>query len=145
MPAPRTAFRQRPEIGTSRRARLAYERMLRCVMDLDYEGLTPYYDLCELIPDAWDTLERDVDVTERKVKVTLLLDESVAKFFRAQGQGYQARINRVLGTFAQMKIAEIRLSEKRAAKILAEAKAQREAEAQARAEAERRRWGEGES
>ena len=87
MPAPRTAFRQRPEIGTSRRARLAYERMLRCVMDLDYEGLTPYYDLCEQIPDAWDTLERDVDVTEKRVKVTLLLDESVAKFFRAQGQG----------------------------------------------------------
>ena len=144
MPAPRTAFRQRPEIGTSRRARLAYERMLRCVMDLDYEGLTPYYDLCEQIPDAWDTLERDVDVTEKRVKVTLLLDESVAKFFRAQGQGYQARINRVLGTFAQMKIAEVRLSEKRAAKILAEAKAQREAEAQARAEAERRRWEAGE-
>ena len=46
---------------------------------------------------------------------------------------------------AQMKIAEIRLSEKRAAKILAEAKAQREAEAQARAEAERRRWEAGES
>ena len=50
----------------------------------------------------------------------------------------------MLGTFAQMKIAEVRLSEKRAAKILAEAKAQREAEAQARAEAERRRWEAGE-
>ena len=41
-------------------------------------------------------------------------------------------------------IAEVRLSEKRAAKILADAKAQREAEAQARTEAERRRWEAGE-
>ena len=117
MPKPRAAHRQKPEIGQTKTARIAYERMLRHVLEIDYEGLVPYYDLCEIIPKAWDTLEQDIDVTEKKVKVTLLLDDSVAKFFRAQGQGYQARINRVLGTFAQMKIAEIRLAEKRLARI----------------------------
>ena len=56
-------------------------------------------------PEAWHTLEADLDVVERKVKVTLYLDASVARVFRAMGQGYQARINRVLSTWAQMKIA----------------------------------------
>ena len=58
-----------------------------------------------VVPEAWHTLEADIDVEEPKVKVTLYLDASVAKLFRAMGSGYQARINRVLGTWAQMKIA----------------------------------------
>ncbi len=57
------------------------------------------------VPEAWHTIEADIDVTEPKVKVTLYLDASVAKLFRAMGAGYQARINRVLSTWAQMKIA----------------------------------------
>ncbi len=46
------------------------------------------------VPDSWHTLEADLDVEEPKVKVTLYLDASVAKMFRAMGHGYQARINR---------------------------------------------------
>lgn len=57
------------------------------------------------VPDAWHTLEDDVDVTERKVKVTLYLDASVAQVYKAMGVGYQARINRVLSTWVQMKMA----------------------------------------
>ncbi len=60
----------------------------------------------EAVPDAWHTLEQDLEVQEPKEKVTLYLDRSVAKFYRAMGQGYQARINRLLATWAQMKIAE---------------------------------------
>jgi uncharacterized protein (DUF4415 family) len=56
-------------------------------------------------PAAWHTLEADLDVEEPKVKVTLYLDTSVARMFQAMGKGYQARINRVLGTWMQMKIA----------------------------------------
>jgi len=62
--------------------------------------------LREAVPEAWHTLEQDLDVAEPKEKVTLYLDRSVAKFYRAMGQGYQARINRLLATWAQMKIAE---------------------------------------
>ena len=62
--------------------------------------------LREAVPEAWHTLEQDLDVAEPKQKVTLYLDRSVAKFYRAMGQGYQARINRLLATWAQMKIAE---------------------------------------
>jgi uncharacterized protein (DUF4415 family) len=61
--------------------------------------------LAEAVPEAWHTLEADLDVEEPKVKVTLYLDASVAAVFRGMGTGYQARINRVLATWAQMKIA----------------------------------------
>lgn len=57
------------------------------------------------VPDAWHRLEADLDVHEKKVKITLRLEDSVAKFYRAMGHGYQARINRILETWAQMKIA----------------------------------------
>ena len=38
--------------------------------------------------------------------MTLYLDRSVAKAFKAMGQGYQARINRILETWLQMRMAE---------------------------------------
>jgi len=65
------------------------------------------YDLQSEVPAAWATLEQDLDVEEPKVKITLRLDESVAKYYRAMGKGYQERINRVLATYAQMKIARV--------------------------------------
>jgi uncharacterized protein (DUF4415 family) len=60
------------------------------------------------VPDAWAMLEADVPCQGPKQKVTLYLDASVAKFFRAMGTGYQARINRLLTLYAQAKIAEVR-------------------------------------
>jgi uncharacterized protein (DUF4415 family) len=86
--------------------RLARDRLMRNLRGLQDKN-TFDYSVRDAVPEAWATLEEDVDVEERKVKVTLLLDESVAKFFRAMGRGYQARINRILATYAQMKIARI--------------------------------------
>ena len=60
-----------------------------------------------IVPDAWHTLRTDVDVEEPKEKVTLYLDRSVVKYYRAMGKGYQARVNRILATFAQASIAGI--------------------------------------
>ena len=91
--------------------RLARERLL--------------HDLIHLSRDDWvsghtgrcrarcrHTLEVDVDVEEPREKVTLYLDRSVARFYRGMGHGYQARINRLLRTWAQMKIAgEVRVDE----------------------------------
>ncbi len=59
------------------------------------------------VPDAWHTLERDLDVEEPKEKVTLYLDRSVAKVFRAMGRGWQSRVNRLLATWVQLKAAEL--------------------------------------
>lgn len=66
----------------------------------------------EKVPQAWHRLEHDIDVEEPKVKITLRVDRSVAKFYRAWGNGYQARINRILATYAQARIAECLTVEK---------------------------------
>jgi uncharacterized protein (DUF4415 family) len=86
--------------------RLYFERFIKSLDHFKYEQNVDYA-LQNLIPKEWWMLENDIDVTEKKVKVTLLLDESVAKFYRAMGQGYQARINRILATYAQMRIAKV--------------------------------------
>lgn len=58
------------------------------------------------VPEAWHTLEMDVEAEGPKEKVTLYLDRAVIAMFRKMGKGYQARINRILETWMQMKMAE---------------------------------------
>lgn len=98
--------------GLSRHAktktqRLIAERLLLNAEHLRTEEVFDYH-IQSLVPRAWDTLEQDLDVTEPKMKITLRLDESVAKFYRAMGQGYQTRMNRILATFAQMRMAQVK-------------------------------------
>lgn len=101
-----------PKPRLTKTQRLATERLQRHAEALGrFDAFD--WDVAQIVPEAWATLEEDLDVTEKKMKVTLRLDESVAKFFRAQGAGYQARINHVLGTYAQMKIAELALTERK--------------------------------
>jgi len=119
---PSRPHRRKPEAGFSKSSRLAYERALAHVADLQHDGVVPYW-VKEEVPEAWDTLEADVDVWERKVQISLRLDESVAKFYRAMGPGYQGRINRILATFAQMRIAQINTLERRLAVERAERRA----------------------
>ena len=38
------------------------------------------------LPEAWHTIEADIDCMEPKRKVTLYLDASVTKMFRSMGQ-----------------------------------------------------------
>ena len=58
------------------------------------------------VPEAWHTLEMDVEAEGPKEKVTLYLDQAVIRMFRSMGKGYQGRINRILETWMQMKMAE---------------------------------------
>lgn len=85
--------------------RIAQERLMHDMIYLMQDTWVPK-QVAEEVPEAWHTLEHDLDVTEKKEKVTLYLDASVAKFYRAMGKGYQRRINRLLGTYAHMKVAE---------------------------------------
>lgn len=104
--------------GLPKTRRLAAERLIahRIAAEFDEDTI---WDVREKIPEAWMTLEQDVDVQEPKVKVTLYIDGSVAKFFKAAGRGWHARVNRVLATYAQMKIADVRVDDV----LLARAKA----------------------
>jgi hypothetical protein len=58
------------------------------------------------LPREWHLLEHDMDVQEKKEKVTLYLDRSVARMFRGMGPGYQSVVNRVLRCWMQAKIGE---------------------------------------
>lgn len=90
----------------TRTARLARARLARHLHGLgDDEGL--WLRVQERVPEAWATVEEDLDCAEDKVKVTLRLDASVARLFRAMGKGYQARINHILATYAQMRMGEV--------------------------------------
>ena len=92
--------------------KLAREGLMKNFVFLSQETWIPSTIALE-VPEAWHTLEADVDVEEPKEKVTLYLDRSVARFYRAMGKGYHARINRLLATWAQMKIAgEVELEAK---------------------------------
>jgi uncharacterized protein (DUF4415 family) len=48
------------------------------------------------IPWDWASVEDMVPVRRRKVRIHTAYDEDVAKFFKAMGHGYQARMNLVL-------------------------------------------------
>lgn len=96
--------------GLSKTRRLAAERLIAHRIAAEFDEGTDW-DVRAKIPEAWMTLEQDVDVREPKVKVTLYLDDSVAKFFKATGHGWHGRVNRVLATYAQMKIADVRVED----------------------------------
>lgn len=105
--------------GLPKTRRLAAERLVAHHIAAEFEEGNDW-DVREQIPEAWLTLEQDVDVFEPKTKVTLWIDESVAKFYRAQGKGWHRRVNRVLATYAQMKIADVKVGDA----LLARAKAE---------------------
>lgn len=111
----------------SQTQRTARERLMHDLIYLMQDTWIPSV-VAEEVPDAWHTLEHDVPVTEKKVKVTLYLDASVAKFYRAMGQGYQARINRLLGTYAHMKVSKDLQLEEMLRKRVAEENAEAEGE-----------------
>ena len=52
-----------------------------------------------MLPPEWHRIEREVPVRPRKVRVTMTYDEDLAKWFRAMGHGYQARMNAVLRAY----------------------------------------------
>lgn len=105
MSAEQPMFQTRRKSKGTKAQRLAREGLSRNLLALSTETWL-METIREAVPDAWHTLEHDLDVQEPKEKVTLYLDRSVARFYKAMGQGYQARINRLLATWAQMKIAE---------------------------------------
>jgi len=59
------------------------------------------------VPEAWTVLPELYPPQPKKTKITLLLDEPVAKFYRANGRGYQALMNDVLKAYAQLRLARV--------------------------------------
>ncbi|MEL6840303.1 MAG: BrnA antitoxin family protein [Pseudomonadota bacterium] len=60
------------------------------------------------LPKEWDEIWQDIDRRDpKKVPITIRLDADVVKFFKAMGEGYQPRINRVLRSFMHYRLAGI--------------------------------------
>ena len=85
---------------SERRARLNWARDQFILDQINLEA-----DIAGQLPHEWKQIALDLDVTEKKEKVTLYLDRSVARMYRNLGQGYQGVINRVLRVWMQCKIA----------------------------------------
>ncbi len=62
----------------------------------------------KMLPPGWDEIWRDMDRRDpKRVPVTIRLDADVVRFFKGMGEGYQARINRVLRMFMHYRLAGI--------------------------------------
>ena len=62
----------------------------------------------KMLPPGWDEIWRDIDRRDpKRVPVTIRLDADVVRFFKGMGEGYQARINRVLRMFMHYRLAGI--------------------------------------
>ena len=59
----------------------------------------------EGLPKGWSEVDRTVPTRPRRQKVTLLLDEDMLRWWRKQGEGYQARINAVLRLYLTAKVS----------------------------------------
>ena len=60
------------------------------------------------LPQEWDEIWEGRDRRDaKKVPITIRLDADVVKFFKAMGEGYQPRINRVLRAFMHYRLAGI--------------------------------------
>ena len=90
----------------SKAERMARQGMIRVMQEETLAQSDLSLELRDRVPEAWHTLEHDLDVEEPKTKITLRLDDSVARFYRAMGPGYQARISRILALWAHMKICD---------------------------------------
>lgn len=114
----------------SKTKRIAKERLYRLIYEhaLDSD-VTFLEEARRAVPDAWHMVEMDVEVFEPKEKLTLYLDRSVARVFKGMGTGYQGRINRVLATWVQMKMADLNVLEMTYYDALAATCAEREADA----------------
>lgn len=84
---------------------IAYHELACTMRDLEADlrwGLNDSHR----IPAEWRAMLIEPAVA-RKVKLTLRLDEDVARFFRAMGPGYLTRMNNVLRTFMLTRLAGV--------------------------------------
>lgn len=74
------------------------ERMLRLERDLHHA-----YHFRDHIPMEWSCIHENY--SEQKVRITMRVDEGVVKFFRSMGPRYQVRMNDVLQSYVQARLA----------------------------------------
>lgn len=59
------------------------------------------------LPEEWQPIATNAEVTGPRDKITMRLDRDVLKFFRAMGPGYQIQIARVLRAWMHGRLAKV--------------------------------------
>ncbi|MFT3974631.1 MAG: BrnA antitoxin family protein [Amaricoccus sp.] len=91
---------ERRRSKTEERAYAELQERLRELNAIRLEMTTAFERLkFDNLPPAWGGIEDAVPVRPKRVRITALYDEDVARFFRGMGQGYQARMNAVLRAY----------------------------------------------
>lgn len=66
-------------------------------------------DAAPLLDEEWFESASVINPSSEKEQISIRIDKDVLRFFRAQGRGYQSRINKVLRAFVTTKqVASVR-------------------------------------
>lgn len=96
---------------TKAQTAIAFHQLGQVLRDLETD-LRWNLDGSVRIPDDWHRIAQERD-QPLKTKITLRVDQDVARFFRAMGQGHLTRMNAVLRAFMLARLAEVVKSEAR--------------------------------
>ncbi|MEM1236514.1 MAG: BrnA antitoxin family protein [Pseudomonadota bacterium] len=100
-----TPWRKTPDKMTEKE-RIAALNSVEGLRELEYD-LRDALNRRGTFPGDWNHIAEGLDRDAARVKVTIRLDADVVKFFRLMGPGYQTRINRVLRSYMQARVAGI--------------------------------------
>lgn len=75
-----------------------HAEMMRELLDIE-AGIRERHLKKTLVPEGWTEISTSTP-SRKRAKMTLRVDEDVHRWFRAQGPGYQARVNQVLRVHA---------------------------------------------
>ncbi|MEL6550012.1 MAG: BrnA antitoxin family protein [Pseudomonadota bacterium] len=100
-----TMLGQHPRDMTTKE-RIAWMRSIDGMRQLEYD-LYDTFNLNETFPRAWNQIWRGKDRDTKTVRLTIRLDADVVRFFKSMGPGYQPRINKVLRSFMQARLARV--------------------------------------
>jgi uncharacterized protein (DUF4415 family) len=85
--------------------RANYHYMAEALRRLEWD-LHNTIEATDRIPLEWHEIARE-RATKRKVRVTLLIEEDVVRFFKSMGTGHGARMNEVLRVFMHGRLAGV--------------------------------------
>ncbi|MEM9436080.1 MAG: BrnA antitoxin family protein [Pseudomonadota bacterium] len=86
--------------------RIAWMNSIEGLRQIEYD-MVDALNRNETIPREWNDIWRGEDRDTKRIRVTVSLDADVVRFFKALGPGYQPRMNRVLRSFMQARLAKI--------------------------------------
>lgn len=92
---------------TKTKAELRREMELTVLLSQQRIEMQKTMNEMELIPAEWRGIEGMFPCKPRGCKVTLRLDADVAKFYRAMGTGWHARVNGVLRAYMLARLSKM--------------------------------------